>query len=72
MRLREPIGFARLFSARTARKTPEIQKVFPEFSILSGRKIPPAKLPGIARRDIFVSGEAKSAGIMEIYFEHFQ
>jgi hypothetical protein len=71
VQLREPIGFARLFSAHTARKTPGIRKVFPAFSILSERKIPLAKLLRTAKREISVSDEAKSAGILDMYSEHF-
>ncbi|MBR0355550.1 MAG: hypothetical protein IJK35_09275, partial [Oscillospiraceae bacterium] len=70
--LRETTGFARPFSAHTAQKTPEIQQVFPEFSISSGRKNAPAKLLGTAKSEIFMSNEAKSAGIPDMYSEHFQ
>ena len=72
MQHRESIGFARPFSAHTAQKTPGIHKVFPEFSILSGRKIAGANLPRTAKREFFVSDEAKSTGIAAMVSEHFQ
>ncbi|MBR2581914.1 MAG: hypothetical protein IKD61_00815, partial [Oscillospiraceae bacterium] len=36
--------FDRPFSAHTSQKNPEIRQVFPDFSILSGRKISRSKL----------------------------
>ena len=42
--IRETTGFERTFSAHTAQKNPEIRQVFPDFSILSGRKISRSKL----------------------------
>ena len=72
VQLRESTGFARPLSAHTAQKTPEIHQVFPEFSILSERIMALAKLHCTAKREIFVSGEAKSAGILALYSEHFQ
>ena len=42
--IRETAGFDRTFSAHTAQKNPEIHQVFPDFSILSGRKISRSKL----------------------------
>ena len=42
--IRETTGFDRPFSAHTAQKNPEIRQVFPDFSILSGRKISRSKL----------------------------
>ena len=42
--IRETAGFDRTFSAHTAQKNPEIHQVFPDFSILSGRKFSRSKL----------------------------
>ena len=70
--MRESAGFAGLFSAQTAQKTPEIQQVFPVFSALFERKIAPAKLLGTAKREILASGKATGAGILAMYSEHRQ
>ena len=52
---------------------PGIQQVFPVFFyISSGRKMPRAKLHSTANREIFVSGEAHGAGILDMYSEHRQ
>ncbi|MBR2581921.1 MAG: hypothetical protein IKD61_00850, partial [Oscillospiraceae bacterium] len=42
--IRETTGFDRPFSTHTSQKNPEIRQVFPDFSILSGRKISRSKL----------------------------
>ena len=47
-------------------------QVFPQFFILPERKNPRSKLLCTWKREIFLSGEAKSAEILELYFEHFQ
>ena len=47
-------------------------QVFPQFFILPERKNPRSKLLCTRKREIFLSGEAKSAEILELYFEHFQ
>ena len=70
MQIRETTGFARPFSAHPSQKKPGIQQVFPDFSISSGRKMPRAKLLRTANREIFVSGEATGAGILDLYSEH--
>ena len=44
MQIRETTGFERTFFAHTSQKNPEIRQVFPDFSILSGRKISRSKL----------------------------
>ena len=72
MQMREPTGFARLFSAQSSQKNPGIQQVFPDFFILPGQKTALAKLLRTAKSEIFVSGKAKSAGILDMYSEHFQ
>ena len=53
-------------------ENPEIQQIFPDFSITSGRKMPRAKLLRTADREIFVSSEATGAGILGMYSEHRQ
>ena len=72
VQIRETAGFARPFSAHPSQKNPGIQQVFPDFSISSGRKMPRAKLRSTANREIFVSGEAHGAGILDMYSEHRQ
>ena len=72
MQIRETIGFARAFSAHPSQKKPGIRQVFPVFSVSSGRKMPRAKLLRTANREIFVSGEAPGAGILDMYSEHRQ
>ena len=72
MQIRETAGFARPFSAHPSQKNPGIQQVFPDFSISSGRKMPRAKLRSTANREIFVSGEAPGAEILDMYSEHRQ
>ena len=72
MQIRETTGFARPFSAHPSQKNPGIRQVFPDFSISSGRKMPRAKLRSTANREIFVSGEAPGAGILDMYSEHRQ
>ena len=44
VQIRETAGFDRTFFAHTSQKNPEIHQVFPDFSILSGRKISRSKL----------------------------
>ncbi|MBR6051658.1 MAG: hypothetical protein IKP68_10730, partial [Clostridia bacterium] len=64
-------GFDRLFSADTLQKNSEIHKVFPNFFILSLRKISRSKLQSTLKRWIFSWDKAKSAGILAMYSEHF-
>ncbi|MBR6051171.1 MAG: hypothetical protein IKP68_08225, partial [Clostridia bacterium] len=52
-------GFDRLFSADTLQKNSEIHKVFPNFFILSLRKISRSKLQSTLKRWIFFMGQGK-------------
>ena len=57
--IRETTGFERTFSAHTAQKNPEIRQVFPDFSILSGRKISRSKTALHAKSEIFCVGRGE-------------
>ncbi len=69
---RDLIGFERIFSAHISLKIPEIQQVFREFLSSSGQKICTSKLLRISKEHILLQDEAKSAEILDMYFEHFQ